>query len=102
MWNLSRKAIKELAEELHLNIDIDTLWKLTGGNPRVLHVIAIQGVEKWFKEEILKDVRNLYRDALEIFRDREVTCQYIITTIYAEKKYGYIHRCSNTSIRAPH
>jgi hypothetical protein len=73
MWNLPRKAVKELAEELHLNIDIDTLWKLTGGNPRALHVIAIQGVEKWFKEEILKDVRNLYRDALEIFRDREVT-----------------------------
>jgi hypothetical protein len=53
-------------------VDIDTLWRLTGGDPRALHVIAVQGVERRFKEEILENVRNLYRDALEILRDGEV------------------------------
>jgi energy-coupling factor transporter ATP-binding protein EcfA2 len=72
MWNLSREAMKELAEELNLDIETDTLWRLTGGNPRALQTIAIYGLEKWFKEEILKDLRDLYRDLLDIFRDRDV------------------------------
>jgi len=38
-------------------VDIDTLWRLTGGDPRALHVIAVQGVERRFKEEILENVR---------------------------------------------
>jgi hypothetical protein len=44
---------------------------LTGGNPRALQVITIQGLEKWFKEEILKNLHNLYRESLEMLRDRE-------------------------------
>ena len=72
MWNLSREAMKELAEELNLDIETDILWRLTGGNPRALQTIAIYGLEKWFKEEILKDLRDLYRDLLDIFRDRDV------------------------------
>ncbi|MCC6043556.1 MAG: hypothetical protein LM553_01585 [Desulfurococcaceae archaeon] len=38
-------------------MDIDTLWRLTRDDPRALHVIAVQGVERWFKEEILENVR---------------------------------------------
>jgi len=72
MWNLSREAMKELAEELNLDIETDILWRLTGGNPRALQTIAIHGLEKWFKDEILKDLRDLYRDLLSIFRDRDV------------------------------
>jgi len=71
IWNLSKRAVEELAENLRIGIDVDILWRLTGGNPRALQVIAIQGLEKWFKEEILKNLHNLYRETLEILGDRE-------------------------------
>jgi hypothetical protein len=58
-------------ENLRIGIDVDILWRSTGGNPRALQVIAIQGLEKWFKEEILKNLHNLYRESLEMLRDRE-------------------------------
>jgi energy-coupling factor transporter ATP-binding protein EcfA2 len=81
IWNLPRKAIEELVEELHLNISTDTLWRLTGGNPRALQAIATQGLEKWFKEEILENIRNLYRDALEMFGNKEAVWRELeITT----------------------
>jgi ATP phosphoribosyltransferase len=41
MWNLPRKTVEELAEELCSDMDMDTLWELTEGNPRALHVIAV-------------------------------------------------------------
>jgi len=50
IWNLSKRAVEELAENLRIGIDVDILWRLTGGNSRALQVIAIQGLEKWFKE----------------------------------------------------
>jgi AAA+ ATPase superfamily predicted ATPase len=81
IWNLPIKALEELVEELHLNISTDTLWRLTGGNPRALQAIATQGLEKWFKEEILKNIRNLYRDALEMFGNKEAVWRELeITT----------------------
>jgi energy-coupling factor transporter ATP-binding protein EcfA2 len=81
IWNLPRKALEELVEELHLNISTDTLWRLTGGNPRALQAIATQGLEKWFKEEILENIRNLYRDALEMFGNKEAVWRELeITT----------------------
>jgi phosphate uptake regulator len=36
-------------------------------------------VERWFKEEILENVRSLYRDALEILRDGEAAWRELDT-----------------------
>jgi hypothetical protein len=71
MWNLSKEALMKLAEKIRINIDPNILWRLIGGNPRALHAIAIHGIDKWFKAEVLENIHLLYREALDIFGDRE-------------------------------
>lgn len=104
------ESCKELVENLRIGIDVDILWRLTGGNPRALQVITIQGLEKWFKEEILKNLHNLYRESLEMLRDREALWrefEVAIHNIYEARlslirsmmrRNIAIHRCSNISI----
>lgn len=51
LWNLPRDGFKELVEQLKPphGVDIDVLWRLTGGNPRALIEIARfeWNIDKW-------------------------------------------------------
>ena len=68
MWNLSRNAFNQLAAQLNPPGDdlVETVWNLTGGNPRRLIEIAVMfkwDVEKWIVrlELELKDLAKLIR-----------------------------------------
>jgi len=47
MWNLPRRAVEELVDGHRLPMDIDTLWRLTGDNPK-----AIQRIDKRFRSVV--------------------------------------------------
>lgn len=52
--NLSMEAVEKLANELCIDMDSETLWKLTGGNPRALYTVARIGLNRWLKDEMVK------------------------------------------------
>ena len=58
------------------------MWRLIGGNPRALHAIAIHGIDKWFRAEVLENIHLLYREALDIFGDREALWKEIETAAH--------------------
>ncbi len=66
IWNLDRKAFKELFQELHPpnNIEFEDIWRLFGGNPRKLIELAKQF--KWNIREML----NLYEKKIKKLTDR--------------------------------
>jgi hypothetical protein len=47
MWNLPRKDVEKIAEEM--GIDKGLAWKLSGGNPRALTEIKASGLERWIE-----------------------------------------------------
>ncbi|RLE57285.1 MAG: hypothetical protein DRJ40_02940 [Thermoprotei archaeon] len=63
MWNLPKKGLEELAKQLEAPIDIEALWKLTGGNPRAVIDLAIHNwdVDNWTKY-IERKVTSTIRD----------------------------------------
>jgi hypothetical protein len=63
MWNLDPGSLGELARRLNLDLDMDTLWRLTSGNPRALVRIKVNGLKKWVEEEVLAVVRELLDEA---------------------------------------
>jgi len=82
MWNLPREAAEDLAgqlrafdrvsEELGVGMEEtrEILWRLAGGNPRALDIIAANGLEKWLSEEVIDPVKRAIRDYLEEPRER--------------------------------
>jgi hypothetical protein len=48
---------------LNIDVDVDTLWRLAGGNPRALVRIKVDGLKKWVEEEVLAVVRELLDEA---------------------------------------
>jgi hypothetical protein len=48
---------------LNIDVDVGTLWRLTGGNPRALVRIKVDGLKKWVEEEVLAVVRELLDEA---------------------------------------
>jgi hypothetical protein len=69
MWNLNSESLGELARRLNINIDVNTLWRLTGGNPRALVRIKVDGLKKWV-EEVLAVERELLDEARREFGER--------------------------------
>jgi hypothetical protein len=53
----------ELARRLNLDLDVDTLWRLAGGNPRALVRIKVDGLKKWVEEEVLAVIQGLLDEA---------------------------------------
>jgi len=70
MWNLDPGSLGELARRLNLDLDMDTLWRLTSGNPRALVRIKVDGLKKWVEEEVLAVVRELLDEARREFGER--------------------------------
>jgi hypothetical protein len=48
---------------LNIDVDVDTLWRLAGGNPRALVRIKVDGLKKWVEEEVLAVVQELLDEA---------------------------------------
>jgi hypothetical protein len=63
MWNLDPGGLGELARRLNIDVDVGTLWRLTGGNPRALVRIRVDGLRRWVEEEVLAMVRELLDEA---------------------------------------
>jgi energy-coupling factor transporter ATP-binding protein EcfA2 len=63
MWNLDPGSLGWLARRLNIDVDVDTLWRLTGGNPRALVRIRVDGLKRWVEEEVLAVVRELLDEA---------------------------------------
>jgi energy-coupling factor transporter ATP-binding protein EcfA2 len=70
MWNLPYEAMVRLSRELGLGYDPKILWRLTGGNPRALVRIKINGLRSWFEMEVLKSVQVLLREAGKVLKER--------------------------------
>ncbi len=51
MWNLDKDATRRLCELLGLP-DPDIVYKLSGGNPREIRMIAELGIDKWIEERV--------------------------------------------------
>ncbi len=63
MRNLPKKGLEELAKQLEAPIDIEALWKLTGG-PRAIIDLAVHNwnVDNWMKyieRKVTSTVRNI-------------------------------------------
>ncbi len=73
LWNLPREGFEELVQQLEppRNIDTDTLWRLTGGNPRALIELARLGwsIGLWrariFEDRIRRVLNLVDRDRLK-------------------------------------
>jgi len=63
MWNLNPESLGELARRLNIDVDVNTLWRLAGGNPRALVRIKVDGLKKWVEEEVLAVVQELLDEA---------------------------------------
>jgi len=63
MWNLDPGGLGELARRLNIDVDVDILWRLAGGNPRALVRIRVDGLKRWVEEEVLAVVRELLDEA---------------------------------------
>jgi len=63
MWNLDPGGLGELARRLNIDVDVGTLWRLTGGNPRALVRIRVDGLRRWVEEEVLAVVQELIDEA---------------------------------------
>jgi hypothetical protein len=63
MWNLDPGSLGGLARRLNIDVDVNTLWRLTGGNPRALVRIRVDGLKRWVEEEGLVVVRELLDEA---------------------------------------
>jgi len=63
MWNLDPGSLGWLARRLNIDIDVNTLWRLTGGNPRALVRIKVDGLKRWVEEEVLAVVREFLDEA---------------------------------------
>lgn len=63
MWHLPREGLEDLAKQLDSNVDTDTLWSLTDGNPRALIDIASfrWNLDKWLRY-VEQRIRTLIRD----------------------------------------
>ena len=48
---------------MNIDVDVDTLWRLAGGNPRALVRIKVDGLKKWVEEEVLAVVQELLDEA---------------------------------------
>jgi len=70
MWNLDPGSLGELARRLNIDVDVDTLWRLTGGNPRALVRIRVDGLRRWVEEEVLAVVRELLDEAMRELGER--------------------------------
>jgi energy-coupling factor transporter ATP-binding protein EcfA2 len=69
IWNLTYDSMKELLREIGLETDPSLLWRLTGGNPRSIVYIKRRGLENWLREEVIRNLFDLYKDVHEIFRE---------------------------------
>jgi hypothetical protein len=63
MWNLGYVSMGELARRLNLDLDVDTLWRLAGGNPRALVRIKVDELKKWVEKEVLAVIQGLLDEA---------------------------------------
>jgi hypothetical protein len=63
MWNLDPGSLGGLARRLNIDVDVNTLWRLTGGNLRALVRIRVDGLKRWVEEEVLVVVRELLDEA---------------------------------------
>jgi hypothetical protein len=63
IWNLPYEAMVKLAEQLHLDIDVGLLWRLTGGNPRALVDIKSVGLKAWIKSDVIRHLVDALEDA---------------------------------------
>ncbi len=63
MWNLPKEGFYELVRQLDVPVDPDVLWRLTGGNPRVLIDIATHSwdIDRWLRY-VIHRVSSLVRD----------------------------------------
>ncbi len=73
LWNLPRKGFEELVEQLNppKELDVDELWRLTGGNPRALIEIARLewSIKRWLEtlhRKIMFIVHDIDREKLRI------------------------------------
>jgi hypothetical protein len=66
MWNLPRRAVEELVDGHRLPMDIDTLWRLTGGNLELFSGL-IKGLDQWFKAEVLKAIYILFEEIQAVY-----------------------------------
>ncbi len=87
LWNLDRDSFEELVYELKpsTTIDVDELYRYTGGNPGKLMEIAIGyrwSLDRWFNDVETK-IRVLVSDLLSDERLREV-----VNDIDALTRYG--------------
>jgi hypothetical protein len=58
MWNLDPGSLGGLARRLNIDVDVNILWRLTGGNPIALVRIRVDGLKRWVEEEVLAVVRE--------------------------------------------
>ncbi|RLE57937.1 MAG: hypothetical protein DRJ40_01660 [Thermoprotei archaeon] len=57
MWNLSKSAFMRLLEEVKCPLDYEILWRLCGGNPRLIYELRnvyAWDVERWLEREIVR------------------------------------------------
>jgi len=82
MWNLPREASEDYAEQLgafdkvseELGVSREDagelLWRLAGGNPRALDIIAADGLEGWLSREVIRAVKKAIGGYLRESRER--------------------------------
>jgi hypothetical protein len=63
MWNLPYNAMVELSKQLELDVEPQILWRLTGGNPRALINIKVEGLKEWVKSDVIRRLVDALEDA---------------------------------------
>ncbi len=76
LWNLPKQGFKELVEQLQPppSIDVEDLWRLTGGNPRALIEIAQLSwdIDRWIRlveDRVLQLVEGIDRARLQVLTE---------------------------------
>ncbi|BES82215.1 hypothetical protein PABY_17820 [Pyrodictium abyssi] len=61
LWNLGRSGLQELVSQVDAPLPPETLWRLTGGNPRALSQLATLGwdVDSWLGLLAVERIRPL-------------------------------------------
>ncbi len=78
IWNLPRDGFEELVKQLGSPVDVELLWRLTGGNPRMLIELAQfdWDIEQWTHIAVyprvltaLRGLEHRSRELLELVED---------------------------------
>jgi len=87
MWNLDKNSFSKLVKSLNSPLDIDSLWKIIGGNPRALAEIWLNydwNLSYYIERQIDKVGVSIREKAIEISNRRNITYDDAICLIYDE------------------